>query len=337
MSSFSKKIISWQKINGRNNLPWQTKSPYHVWISEIMLQQTQVKTVIPYFHKFINSFSSVRSLAKSNLDDVLAHWSGLGYYNRAKNIYLSSKIILEKHNGSIPDNYHELLDLPGIGESTAGAIMSLAFDKPGVILDGNVKRVLLRNSGNKSPVNLSKTQKDLKKFATELLPKENFNSYSQGIMDLGSLICTPTNPECGKCPVKRKCVSFDLGLQNVIPFKKSKNQIKEKSIKWILISSKDKVLLKRNDTKGIWQNLWLFPNENNFNQKKLSFLEKKETLPSMTHNLSHRKLSISIEKYFLKDKDKLSIDRRGYIWVNKTESVKMGVPKPVKTILENHL
>ena len=143
MSYFSKKIISWQKINGRNNLPWQAKSPYHIWISEIMLQQTQVKTVIPYFHKFINSFPSIKSLAKSDLDKVLANWSGLGYYTRAKNIHQASKIIHQKYHGSIPKNYEQLIELPGIGESTAGALLTLAFDKPGIILDGNVKRVLL--------------------------------------------------------------------------------------------------------------------------------------------------------------------------------------------------
>ena len=188
MSFFSKKIIHWQKINGRNNLPWQAKSPYHVWISEIMLQQTQVKTVIPYFHKFINSFPSIKSLAESNLDNVLASWSGLGYYTRAKNIHLTSKIIHEKYNGSIPNNYDQLIELPGIGESTAGALLSLAFDEPGIILDGNVKRVLSRVLANQSPINQPKTQNELKKFANEILPKKNFRTYSQGMMDLGSLI-----------------------------------------------------------------------------------------------------------------------------------------------------
>ena len=258
MSYFSKKIISWQKINGRNNLPWQAKSPYHIWISEIMLQQTQVQTVIPYFHKFINSFPSIKSLAKSDLDKVLANWSGLGYYTRAKNIHQASKIIHQKYHGSIPKNYEQLIELPGIGESTAGALLTLAFDKPGIILDGNVKRVLLRVLGNKSPINHSKTQKELKKFAAELLPKNDFRTYSQGIMDLGSMICTPISPACKNCPIQKKCKSFQLNLQNMIPVKTSKSQKKEKNINWLLIASKDKVLLKRNVNKGIWQNLWLF-------------------------------------------------------------------------------
>ena len=337
MSYFSKKIISWQKINGRNNLPWQAKSPYHIWISEIMLQQTQVKTVIPYFHKFINSFPSIKSLAKSDLDKVLANWSGLGYYTRAKNIHQASKIIHQKYHGSIPNNYEQLIELPGIGESTAGALLTLAFDKPGIILDGNVKRVLLRVLGNKSPINHSKTQKELKKFAAELLPKNDFRSYSQGIMDLGSMICTPINPTCKNCPIQNKCKSFELNLQNMIPVKTTKSQKKEKNINWLLIASKDNVLLKRNVNKGIWQNLWLFPEANSLNYEKFNLLEEKESLPLIVHNLSHQKLSIFTKKYFLENKDRLPIDRRGFVWVNKKESVKMGIPKPVKTILDNHL
>ena len=337
MSYFSKKIISWQKINGRNNLPWQAKSPYHIWISEIMLQQTQVKTVIPYFHKFINSFPSIKSLAKSDLDKVLANWSGLGYYTRAKNIHQASKIINQKYHGSIPKNYEQLIELPGIGESTAGALLTLAFDKPGIILDGNVKRVFLRVLGNKSPINHSKTQKELKKFAAELLPKNDFRTYSQGIMDLGSMICTPINPTCKNCPIQNKCKSFQMNLQNMIPVKTSKSQKKEKNINWLLIASKDKVLLKRNVNKGIWQNLWLFPEANSLNYEKFNLLEEKESLPLIVHNLSHQKLSIFTKKYFLENKDRLPIDRRGFVWVNKKESVKMGIPKPVKTILENHL
>ena len=337
MSYFSKKIISWQKINGRNNLPWQAKSPYHIWISEIMLQQTQVKTVIPYFHKFINSFPSIKSLAKSDLDKVLANWSGLGYYTRAKNIHQASKIIHQKYLGSIPKNYEQLIELPGIGESTAGALLTLAFDKPGIILDGNVKRVLLRVLGNNSPINHSKTQKELKKFAAELLPKNDFRSYSQGIMDLGSMICTPINPTCKNCPIQNNCKSFELNLQNMIPVKTSKSQKKEKNINWLLIATKDNVLLKRNVNKGIWQNLWLFPEANSLNYEKFNLLEEKESLPLIVHNLSHQRLSIFTKKYFLENKDRLPIDRRGFVWVNKKESVKMGIPKPVKTILDNHL
>ena len=195
----------------------------------------------------------------------------------------------------------------------------------------------MRVLGNRSPINHSKTQKELKKFAAELLPKNDFRTYSQGIMDLGSMICTPISPACKNCPIQKKCKSFQLNLQNMIPVKTSKSQKKEKNINWLLIASKDKVLLKRNVNKGIWQNLWLFPEANSLNYEKFNLLEEKESLPLIVHNLSHQKLSIFTKKYFLENKDRLPIDRRGFVWVNKKESVKMGIPKPVKTILENHL
>ena len=337
MSLFSKKIINWQKKAGRSNLPWQTQNPYHTWISEIMLQQTQVSTVIPYFHKFIKVFPNIESLAKKDLEDVLALWSGLGYYSRARNIHKTSIILKNEFNNQLPEKYEDLIKLPGIGISTAGAILSLAFEKPGIILDGNVKRVLLRYTGDKSPINESKTQKKLIKFSEKLLPKKNFRLYSQGMMDLGSMICKPKNPICQKCPIYKNCKSFELNFQDIIPFKKPLKQKKEKEINWYLIFSKDKVLLKRNDKKGIWQNLWVFPEKDLISKTKLRLLKDKEKLPLMIHNLSHQKLFISTVKYSIKNKDRLPIDRTNFAWVNKSDSGKMGLPKPVKEIINNYL
>ena len=181
MTTFSKKIINWQALEGRNDLPWQTKNPYHVWISEIMLQQTQVQTVIPYFHKFIKNFPTIDALAKAKPEKVLALWSGLGYYSRARNIHKTAIILQKEFKNMLPNYYEDLIKLPGIGISTAGAILSLAFEKPGIILDGNVKRVLLRYSGDHSPTNNTKTQKNLIKLAEKLLPKKDIRSYSQGM------------------------------------------------------------------------------------------------------------------------------------------------------------
>ena len=186
MNNFSQKIISWYDANGRKNLPWQRKI-YKVWISEVMLQQTQVSTVIPYFNKFISCFPKIDDLAVASLDEILSIWSGLGYYTRAKNIHKTAIILREDFDSKLPNNFEDLVALPGIGFSTAGAILSLGFKKPGVILDGNVKRVLLRMSGNKSPMNEYKTEKSLKEFAQILLPNANFKKYSQGLMDLGQL------------------------------------------------------------------------------------------------------------------------------------------------------
>ena len=219
MTQFSKKIIEWQRQKGRNNLPWQMKSAYEGWISEIMLQQTQVETVIPYYLKFIKKFPEVKKLANSHEEVVMSLWSGLGYYSRARNIHKTARIILKKYSGEFPRYFDDLIQLPGIGPSTAGAILSLAFNEPGIILDGNVKRVIARYKGIKNPINNSQTQKEIKSFAETFLPKDSFRRYSQGIMDLGSILCRPKNPSCNLCPVNKNCIALKDGLQEIIPHK----------------------------------------------------------------------------------------------------------------------
>ena len=337
MNQFSKKIIDWQKSQGRNNLPWQKKSAYEVWISEIMLQQTQVETVIPYYKTFIKTFPEIKTLAESSEEQVMSLWSGLGYYSRARNIHKTAKIILNEYKGKFPQDFKNLVELPGIGPSTAGAILSLAFELPGIILDGNVKRVIARFKGITDPVDNSKTQKEMKSFAEALLPENSFREYSQGIMDLGSLLCRPKNPDCDNCPVSKSCQALKLGIQENIPLKTPSKPKKEKKIDWLLISSNNKILLKRNDSKGIWKNLWLFPSKDILSQENVSLLERKESLPEIVHNLSHRKLNISTVKYRIKNKDRLKIDRSNSVWVSKADSVKMGMPKPIKEIIENYL
>lgn len=334
MNNFSQKIISWYDANGRKNLPWQKEDPYKVWISEVMLQQTQVSTVIPYFKKFISCFPKIDDLAVASLDEILSIWSGLGYYTRAKNIHKTAIILREDFDSKLPNNFEDLVALPGIGFSTAGAILSLGFKKPGVILDGNVKRVLLRMSGNKSPMNEYKTEKSLKEFAQILLPNANFKKYSQGLMDLGATICKPQNPDCEKCPIVIDCKANDKNIQNLIPLKSIRKKRKEKKIDWVLIKTANKVLLMRNKEPGIWQNLWLLPNEDHFTSKNISKLNPiKSNFPSFKHQLSHKDLSISVKIYTIKNKDRLPIDRTSFHWVNISDSVNMGVPKPVKEIL----
>jgi A/G-specific adenine glycosylase len=264
-------------------------------------------------------------------------WSGLGYYSRARNIHKTAKIILNEYKGKFPQDFKRLVELPGIGPSTAGAILSLAFELPGVILDGNVKRVIARFKGITNPIDINETQKEVKSFAEAFLPKKSFREYSQGVMDLGSLLCRPKNPICNSCPVNKNCQALSLGIQEKIPLKKPSKPKKEKKIDWLLISSKNKILLKRNDSKGIWKNLWLFPDKDILSKDNLSLLEKKESLPEIIHNLSHRKLNISTVKYQIKNKDRLKIDRSNSVWVSKADSVKMGMPKPIKEIIKNYL
>ena len=199
--NFSKRIIEWQNLYGRNNLPWQTNDPYKVWVSEIMLQQTQVSTVIPFYENFIKSFPDVLTLSKANLDEVLNHWAGLGFYRRARNLHQTAKIITDKYHQVFPDNYEDLVTLPGIGESTAGAILSLAFNKKGTILDGNVKRIL-RRFYNISYENNSRTEKILWEKSLFVTPSVKTSQFIQGMMDVGSLVCTRSKPNCSQCPLR---------------------------------------------------------------------------------------------------------------------------------------
>ena len=338
MNNFSEKIISWYENNGRKNLPWQKKDPYKVWISEIMLQQTQVTTVIPYFNKFISEYPTIETLASVSLDEVLSLWSGLGYYTRARNIHKTAKILKKDFDCKLPNEIEALMSLPGIGFSTAGAILSLGFEQSGVILDGNVKRVLLRISGNKSPMNKYKTEKSLKEFANTLLPDSKHKEYSQGLMDLGATICRPKNPECKMCPIVACCSAKEKNIQNEIPVKLNKIEKKEKIIEWVLIKTKTKVLLKRNKESGIWQNLWLLPDKAFLPLKKITNLDPiEEDFPNFVHQLSHKKLLISLKIYTIKNKDRLPINRSLYNWVNISDSVNMGVPKPVREILNKIL
>ncbi len=208
MKSFSDKLIKWHKRSGRKNLPWQIdKSPYKVWISEIMLQQTQVTTVIPYFERFIKRFPNISTLAEADQDDVLSLWSGLGYYARARNIYKTAIILKSDFNSLLPSSLNQLIDLPGIGRSTAGAILSLGFNQKAPILDGNVKRVITRFRNIEEDITKNKTLNYLWDIADKLQPEKNFSIYTQSIMDLGAIICKRKTPLCGECPLSEDCLA----------------------------------------------------------------------------------------------------------------------------------
>ena len=331
---FSKNLILWHKRNGRHNLPWQTKkTPYRVWISEVMLQQTQVKTVLPYYKNFIKRYPTIKKLADSELDDVLKLWTGLGYYRRAENIYKSSQILKNQYKYKFPKLYEEIIDLPGIGKSTAGAILSLAYNKKYPILDGNVKRVIkryfaVRGNGNK--------EKNLWELSEKLLPDHMNSIYTQSIMDLGSLICLKKNPLCDKCPIKSNCKSLKLNLIDKIPENIKRITKKEKKLYWVVIqhkNKKDKVLMKKNPNTGIWSNLWNFPSFESKNEYK-KFL-RENSIPgndlvfhNFDHNLTHIKLKIYVTKIKLTKK----IIQHNFYW--KSIYDKIGCPKPVEIVIK---
>lgn len=332
--SFSKNIILWHKKNGRHDLPWQiNKTPYSVWISEIMLQQTQVKTVLPYYKNFLNTYPSIKKLADSNLDDILKLWTGLGYYRRAENIYKTSQILKNKYKYTFPKIYEEIIELPGIGRSTAGAILSLAYNKKYPILDGNVKRVIKRFFAIKGDHN---KEKNLWILSEKLLPNHMNDIYTQSIMDLGSLVCLKKNPLCSICPVKKNCKSLKLNIVDEIPEKIERKKRKEKILYWFVIQNKnekDKILMKKNTSKSIWSNLWCLPS---FDSKEEYDKFLKEHLitsdfnifQSLEHNLTHLKLKIYVTKIQIKQE----INSHNFYWKNIYD--KIGCPKPVETVIK---
>ena len=259
--NFSNAVLKWFDQYGRKTLPWQQdKTPYRVWISEIMLQQTQVTTVIDYFNRFMQRFPTVDALAKPTEDDVLHHWFGLGYYARARNLHRTAKCIVENHHSQFPQDLAALENLPGIGRSTAGAILSLGCHRWASILDGNVKRVLTRVFGMREWAGLPIITQQLWAHAAALTPHTRFDDYNQAMMDLGATVCTRSQPHCKACPLKKYCYAYPQGLTDVIPAKKPKKILPVKKVNLLMLQNANgDVLLERRPNCGIWGGLWCFP------------------------------------------------------------------------------
>jgi A/G-specific adenine glycosylase len=276
--SFSNTLLTWFDQHGRKNLPWQkNKSPYSVWISEIMLQQTQVATVIPYYETFMQRFPTVNDLANSPVDEVLHLWTGLGYYARARNLHKAAQKVRDTHDGVFPETFDELIDLPGIGRSTAAAILSLSLNKAYAVMDGNVKRVLTRFLGIEGWPGAKKIEDLLWEEAEKLKPdaskvancdtksaemslnsEPRYDDYTQAIMDFGATLCTRSKPSCDSCPMQMHCLAFAQGRQSELPFKKPKKQIPTKYTTMLIPSYNGQVLLQQRPSTGIWGGLWGF-------------------------------------------------------------------------------
>ncbi len=257
---FSDAVVSWFDEHGRKQLPWQQNpTPYRVWVSEIMLQQTQVATVIPYFERFMQRFPDVLSLAEASQDEVLNHWSGLGYYARGRNLHKAAQLMVEQHSGALPDDIEWLIALPGIGRSTAGAILSLAGGQHHAILDGNVKRVLCRHYTIDGWYGKSEVEKRLWALSETLTPAKRTGAFNQAMMDMGATLCTRSKPQCPRCPLQQTCGAFASGNPLQWPHKKPK---KEKPLRstWMVIAQNDqnRVWMERRPPSGIWGGLWGF-------------------------------------------------------------------------------
>ena len=334
--SFSQRVLNWFDDYGRKNLPWQINaSPYSVWVSEIMLQQTQVATVSPYYERFIQSYPSVQDLAQAELDEVLALWTGLGYYARARNLHKTAKLVSENYSGEFPQTIAELVALPGIGRSTAGAILSLSMNKKATILDGNVKRVIARHAGVKQWPGIKKVHDDLWQVAEQHTPDKYCQAYNQAMMDLGALLCTRTKPQCLICPIASDCQARITGAPEEFPGKKPKTNKPVKSCVFaIKRNHQNEVFLVRRPNSGIWGGLWCFEQFETQNElaTDIAGLGDIESVRApFRHTFSHYHLDITPVLITLKHSDSVA-DSQGE-WLSLADAKTKGLAAPVLKLL----
>jgi A/G-specific adenine glycosylase len=309
--AFAEKLIAWQRRHGRHDLPWQgTRDPYRIWLSEVMLQQTQVATVIPYYERFIGRFPDVRSLARASEEQVLTLWSGLGYYARGRNLHRAAQEIAER---GFPRAAAEIAELPGVGRSTAAAIAVFAYGERAAILDGNAKRVLARNFGVAG-------EAELWPLAERELPKREIETYTQALMDLGATLCTRLKPSCERCPLSRTCVARREGRTAELPTPRERRELPQREVKWLVLRRNGAVLLERRPSRGIWGGLWCFPEHPGRVPAGAQRLEPIE------HGFTHFRLRI---RPLLQDVSERPPGR----WLKIDEARGAALPAPVKALL----
>lgn len=305
--NFSNKLINWYLENKRS-LPWrETKNPYHIWLSEIILQQTQIKQGLPYYNAFVKKFPSVFKLASAQERTVLNLWQGLGYYSRARNLHFTAKYIVKELNGVFPDNYQDLLKLKGVGDYTASAIASICYNEPTPVVDGNVYRFLSRYFEIRTPINSSKAKKEFKELAERLIDVENPADFNQAIMEFGSRQCKPKNPDCSMCPFNDKCIALQCNTIKELPVKIKAKSIKKRYFNYLVFLSNDQhTTIEQRKGSGIWKKLYQFPlietsnpvnsDQLNKNSKFLKIINNKNYKISeyykqnIVHKLSHQHL-----------------------------------------------
>jgi len=338
---FQQAVLDWFEHQGRTDLPWQkTITAYRVWISEIMLQQTQVATVIPYFERFMDSFPTVEALANASIDDVLHHWTGLGYYARARNLHKTAQRVTFDMGQQFPDSIEQLIDLPGIGRSTAGAIRSIAFKKPAPILDGNVKRVLARFAAVEGWPGQTAVHKKLWNIAERYSPNSRTADYTQAMMDLGAILCKKTSPNCNQCPLVNDCKAFSQGNQAHYPGKKPKKILPIKSSLFVLLRNADKaILLQQNPPVGLWGGLWVPPQIEKqadlhqlCNKLGLKVTEQK-LLDNRRHTFSHFHLDYQPILVDVTETPNRVAEIDNQVWYNPKNPLSLGMPAPIKALL----
>jgi A/G-specific adenine glycosylase len=343
-ATFSDPLLAWFGAHGRKELPWQyqPRDPYRVWVSEIMLQQTQVATVIGYFQRFMAAFPNIKSLAKANQDEVLHYWSGLGYYARARNLHRCAKMIVKDHQGIVPKDLEVLQNLPGIGRSTAGAIRSLAYGEFAPILDGNVKRVLTRYFAIDGWPGGGATLKALWQLSEQLTPQHCTADYNQAMMDLGAMVCVRNQPACSDCPLRSGCQAYVQGETTRYPAAKPKKARPVRYTQLLILSDANgRILLEQRPPVGIWGGLWSLPEcaidveAATWCQHEMGYqVTSLEPLVRRRHSFSHFHLEITPVLIFVKNPTDRLMDAGAQVWYNLSQPDDRGLAAPVLRILQ---
>jgi A/G-specific adenine glycosylase len=345
--SFAAALVAWQKEHGRHDLPWQnTRDAYLVWLSEIMLQQTQVSAVLGYYARFLQRFPTLRSLAEAPVEDVMAQWAGLGYYTRARNLHKCAQRVLAEYGGVFPSDPALLAELPGIGRSTAAAIAAFSAGRRAAILDGNVKRVFARVFGIDRYPGERKTEEAMWARAEALAPGEDIEAYTQGLMDMGATLCTRSSPSCGRCPMQARCVAFATGRTAELPIRKPKKAVPEKATYMLLMVDRGQVLLEQRPGAGIWGGLLSLPELAGHTVtadapadaavaaavQPFGAMESLERLLPLVHVFTHYKLHIHPLLVTLSSRAALAGEGRHH-WLDAAALAGAALPAPVKKLL----
>ncbi|HEX7233741.1 MAG TPA: A/G-specific adenine glycosylase [Nitrosospira sp.] len=350
MSTFSAKLIHWQKLHGRSNLPWQnTRDPYAIWVSEIMLQQTQVTTVIPYYLRFLQRFPDIESVASSSVDEVLALWSGLGYYSRGRNLHQAARLIARDQGGIFPRNFEVIQQLPGIGRSTAAAIAVFAYGEQRAILDGNVKRVFARCFGVDGYPGERKNELLLWRKAEELLPESyegnQIEIYTQALMDLGATVCTRGQPKCMTCPLQQDCIALRNDCVARLPVSRLRRPLPEKETVLLMLMKQGKVLLGKRPATGIWGGLWCLP-EMPVGEDAIAYcmqhfgmkVKPLAHMPPLDHTFTHFKLRIHPRPLQVVSYPAVmqAQEQDETMWIMLDDALEAAIPAPVRKLILQH-
>ncbi len=344
MTPFAQAIITWYNAYGRKNLPWQqNKTAYSVWLSEIMLQQTQVATVIPYYQRFLERFPTVIELANAEQDEVLHLWTGLGYYARARNLHKAAKIVANEYHGEFPTDIEQLNALPGIGRSTAAAILSSVYKQPHAILDGNVKRTLARSFAVDGWPGQKKVENQLWEYAQQHTPKNDTDKYNQAMMDMGAMVCTRSKPKCGLCPVENLCAAKAQGNPLDYPGKKPKKDKPIKQTWFVMLHYNGQVWLEQRPPAGIWGGLYCFPENSTADIDEqlasrhidTNSIKRTQQLIAFRHTFSHYHLDITPILLDLSNQPDAVMEASKGLWYNLSQPKEVGLAAPVKQLLES--